>query len=52
MVKLMPLPPHHLLLHQNPEWFTFLVPIYQGCPGKDALKWVSSSVFSAFNYVR
>jgi len=19
---------HHLLLHQNPEWFTFLVPAY------------------------
>ena len=22
MVQLMPLPPHHLLLHQNPNWFT------------------------------
>ena len=21
MVQLMPLPPHHLLLHYNPEWF-------------------------------
>jgi len=21
MVQLMPLPPHHLLLHQNPHWF-------------------------------
>jgi len=20
MVQLMPLPPHHLLLHENPEW--------------------------------
>ena len=28
MVQLMPLPPHHLLLHQNLEWFTFLVPAY------------------------
>jgi len=25
MVQLMPLPPHHLLLQLNPEWFTFLV---------------------------
>jgi len=23
MVQLMPLPPHHLLLQWNPEWFTF-----------------------------
>jgi len=29
MVQLMPLPPRHLLLQQNPEWFTFLVPGYQ-----------------------
>jgi len=21
MVQLLPLPPHHLLLHENPEWF-------------------------------
>jgi len=38
MVQLMPLPPHHLLLQQNPEWFTFLVPAYTGCPGKKAVK--------------
>ena len=29
MVQLMPLPPHHLLLQKNSEWFTFLVPSYQ-----------------------
>ena len=34
MVQLMPLPPHHLLLQQNPEWFILLVPAYPGCPGK------------------
>ena len=35
MVQLMSLPPHHLLLHENPEWFTFLVP---ACPGwKEAI---------------
>jgi len=37
MVQLMPLPPHHLLLQQNPEWFTFLVLAYPGCPGKRPL---------------
>ena len=29
MVQLMTLPPHHLLLQQNPEWFIFLVPATQ-----------------------
>ena len=36
MVQLMPLPPHYLLLQQNPEWFIFLVLTYPGCPGKKA----------------
>jgi len=31
---------HHLLLQQNPEWFTFLVLAYTGCPGKKAGKWM------------
>jgi len=43
MVQLMPLPPHHLLLQQNPEWFTFLVPAYPGCPKKRPLSGCSSS---------
>jgi len=34
MVQLMALPPYHLLLLQNPERFTFLVPAYSRCPGK------------------
>ena len=38
MVQLMPLPPHHLLLQQNPEWFILLVPAYPGFPGKKAIK--------------
>ena len=38
MVQLMPLPPHHLLLKQNPEWFILLLPAYPGCPGKKAVK--------------
>jgi len=24
----------------NPEWFTFLMPAYPGCPGKKAVKWM------------
>jgi len=40
MVQLMPLTPHHLLHHKNPEWFTFLVPAYPGCPGQQAVKTV------------
>ena len=38
LVQLMPLPPHHLLLQQNPEWFILLVPAYPGCPGNKAVK--------------
>ena len=38
MVQLMPLPHHHLLLQQNPEWFILLVPAYLGCPGEKAVK--------------
>ena len=41
MVQLMPLPPHHLLLQHNPEWFILLVPAYPGCPGKRLLNAVS-----------
>jgi len=41
MVQLMPLPPHHLLLHIGS---TFLVPAYPGCPAKEAVKWVSGLV--------
>jgi len=43
VVQLMPLPPHHLLLQYNPEWFTFLVPAYPDCPGKRPLNECSSS---------
>jgi len=39
MVQLMPLSAPHLLLpHLNPDCFTFLVPAYPGCPGKEALE--------------
>ena len=42
VVGLMPLPPHHLLVYRNSEWFNFLVPAYWGWPGKEAVKWVSA----------
>ena len=35
---------HHRLRHLNPDRFTFLVPAYPGCPGKDAVKRVYSVV--------
>ena len=38
IVELMPLPPDHLLLQQNPEWLTFLVLAYPYRPGKEAVK--------------
>jgi len=41
VVQMMPPPPDHLLLHQNPQWLTFLVPAYTGYLGKNAVKWVS-----------
>ena len=37
MFQLMPLPPHHLLLHCV-VISTFLVLAYPGCPGKEAIK--------------
>ena len=36
MVQLMPLPPRHLLLQQNPQWFILLVPANAGCPRNKA----------------
>ena len=43
VVQLMPLPPNYLLLRENPEWFNFLVLVYQGCPGKRPLNGCSNS---------
>jgi len=39
VVHLMPLPLHHLLLQENPEWFTFLVPVYLSGAGLPRLSW-------------
>jgi len=44
--QLMPLQPHHLLLQQNPEWFTFLMPAYPGFSGKTPLNRCCSSISS------
>ena len=52
MVQLMPLPSHHLLHQQNPEWFIFLVPAYPGCPGKRPLSGCSSSSSSSSSLLR
>jgi len=40
----MPLPPDHLLLRYNPEWFTFMVLAYLGCSGKKAIKRIKYGV--------
>jgi len=37
MAQLMPLP-LSLLLHENPDWFTFLVPAHPGSPGQRVAK--------------
>ena len=52
MVRLMPLPPRHLLLQQNPEWFILLVTAYPGCPGKKAIKWLCVCVYIAYELQR
>jgi len=38
--QLMPLPPHRLLLIKIQNGLIFLVLIYPGFPGKEAVKWV------------
>jgi len=47
MVQLMPLPPHHLLLQQNPEWFTILVRVTQVVLEKRLLNGCSVVVVSS-----
>jgi len=44
MVQLIPLPPYHLLLHQNPHWFNLSGTGLPGCPQKEAVKRVNPSV--------
>jgi len=44
MDQLMPLPTYHLLLHKNAEWLAFMVPAYLGCPGKEAIKQVTTKI--------
>jgi len=40
MVELTSLPPSHLFLRLNPEWFNFLALDCPGYPGKEAVKCV------------
>ena len=55
MVQLMPLPPPSSLASLKSRMvFTFLVPAYPGCPGKEAVKWVFVFVLAYvcyFSYV-
>jgi len=46
MVQLMPLPPHHLLLHEIKIGLTFLIPAYSSCTGKEAIKWLFVCLFN------
>jgi len=39
--QLMAMPPNNLLLRKIQIGLTCLVPAYPGCPGKEAVKWVS-----------
>ena len=48
MAQLMPLP-LTVLLQQNPDWFTFLVPAYPGSPRQRAVKRVCVCVIVNFN---
>jgi len=38
VVQLMQLPPGHILLRYQSEFFFFLMPIYPDFPGKEAIK--------------
>jgi len=40
MAQLMPLPPTVSCSSKIQIGFTFLVPAYPGCPGKEAAKWL------------
>jgi len=40
MAQLMPLPLTVSCFNKSQIGFTFLVPAYPGCPGKEAVKWL------------
>jgi len=52
MVQLMPLPPHHLLLHKIQTGLTFLEPAYPGCSGKEAIKRMYVSLKGVCNFAQ
>jgi len=45
MDQLIPLPPHHLLLHKIQIGLTFLMPDYRGCRANEAAKQVFLCLF-------
>ena len=51
MAQLMPLPLTVSFSSKIQIGFTFLVPAYPGCPGKEAVKWLLLLLFILTNYV-
>jgi len=50
MIQLLPLLPHHSLLHKNPDWFNLSGAGLPGCPGKQAVKQMSVCYGPLYNY--
>jgi len=48
MAQLMPLPLTVSCSSKIQIGFTYLVPAYPGCPGKEAVKWLYVSIFRRF----
>jgi len=48
MAQLMPLPLTVSCSSKIQIGFTFLVPAYPGCPGKEAVKWLGYRLFPVF----
>jgi len=51
MAQLMPLPLTVSCSSKIQIGFTFLVPAYPGCPGKEAVKWLRSCGCSTYAFV-
>jgi len=52
LVQLMPLPPHHLLLHYNTEWFTFLVLAAEAAAAAVVVVVVVNYLFCSIQHLR
>ena len=51
MAQLMPLPLTVCCFSKIQIGFTFLVPAYPGCPGKEAVKWLLLLLLYALNHI-